>query len=90
MHPYTGSLLCDFYQLKVEIESLAFELVHEVLEVFAGSTRNIKEAPRLRDPSVNGVANPRRFAGVVLEGIRQIVEVGRLVEHVQKSDRRRR
>ena len=41
-----------------------------------------------RDPRVNGVANPCRFAGVVLEGIGEIVEVGRLVEHVQKSDRR--
>ena len=35
-------------------------------------------------------ANPCRFAGVVLEGIGEIVEVGRLVEHVQKSDRRRK
>lgn len=35
------------------------------------------------------VTNPCRFAGVVLEGIGEIVEVGQLVEHdVQKSDRR--
>ncbi len=88
VHAYTGSLLCDFYQLSVEIESLAVELTPEVFEVFAGSTRNIKEAPGLRDPSLNGIANPCRFAGVVLEGIGEIVEVGRLVEHVQKCDRR--
>ncbi len=75
-------------QLRVEIESLAVELAPEVFEVLAGSARNIKETPGLRDPSVNGVANPCRFAGVVLEGIGEIVEVGRLVEHVQKSDRR--
>jgi hypothetical protein len=88
VHPYTGSLLCEFHKLRVEIESLTVELAPEVFKVLAGSTRNIKEAPGLTDPTTNGVPNPCRFAGVVLQGIGEIVEVGRLVEHVQKSDRR--
>ena len=37
----------------------------------------------MRDSGVNGVANPCRFARIVLEGIGEIVEVGRLVEHDQ-------
>jgi hypothetical protein len=48
-HPYIGSLLCEFYKLRVEIESLTVELTPEVLEVLAGSTRNIKEAAGLGD-----------------------------------------
>ena len=87
MHPYTGSLLCEFHKLRVEIESLAVKLTLEVFEVLAGSACNIKEAPGLRDPSANGIANPCRFAGLVLEGIGEVVDVCRLVEHVQKSDR---
>lgn len=67
MHPYTSSLLCDLDKLRVEIESLTVELAPEVFEVLACSARNIKEARGLRDSSANGVANPCRFAGVVLE-----------------------
>jgi hypothetical protein len=73
-------------ELRVEIKSLTVEHAPEVFEVLARSARNIKKARGLGNPGVNGVANPCRFAGVVLEGIGEIVEVGRLVEHVAKSD----
>ena len=56
MHPYTGSLLCKLYKLRVEIESLTVELVPEVFEVLARSARNIKEAPGLGDPHVDSLA----------------------------------
>jgi hypothetical protein len=80
----SGSSLGELHKLRVEIESLAIEIPLEVFEVLARSARDIEKAFGLRNSNVDGATDPRRFTGRVLEGISQVVEVGRLVEHVQK------
>lgn len=83
MHVYPSSPGCNRHELWVQVEPLASEITMEMFKVLASPAGDIKQASRSGKAGPNGVSYPYGFPGIVLVGVREVVETGHPVVHRQ-------
>ena len=72
----------DGEQTLVEVEPRHVGIpVGEERQVLAGTARHVEQRARLGAPLANQLVDAPRLAGVVLEAVDEVVELGRALEH---------